>query len=198
MKLEIYDISDVKINENEKDKYIPTGKVLGRYNLPDKIIGRMKKLIERSDEINKEMGFKLCVDKDMRHEDNIPISAGMTCMGEEDCIPTFSHERNKCPSNKIQIGGFHTHPNTYDIHMSAGDVLTAHIWGLECIGIKKEISCFLRKRDDENIYLKLRSMSEEENKEMLKIKQYEERTGHSTSREKRKFFSEHFQETIIS
>lgn len=195
MKLEIYDINDVKFDINEKD--ISTGKELGRYILPDKIIGRMKKLVERSDEINKEIGFKLCVDRDMLHEDKIPISTGMTCMGEEDCIRTFSHERSECPSNKIHIGGFHTHPNAKSIHMSAGDAITAYVLGLGCIGIQKEVSCFVKKRDDENIYLKLRYLSEEEDKDIRKIKQYEERTGRSISGEKRKFFSEHFQETNI-
>lgn len=50
---------------------------LSKYTLSDNIIKRMKKLVERSVEINKEMGFQLCADI---KNPNIPLTTGIPCV----------------------------------------------------------------------------------------------------------------------
>lgn len=134
---------DIEYEEKEY-KHIPDiGYKLGYNILPNNIIERMKRLTSRSEEIGKEIGFKLCTEYF-----NPYISTGMTCIGTDSCITTLDEKRQGCPKGKYLIGEFHTHPGNYEANMSAADASRAYVYGIECIGIDKEISCYIRKSDD--------------------------------------------------
>jgi len=134
------------IDEVKEYKHIPDiGYKLGYHILPNNIIERMKKLTRRSKEIGKEIGFKLCTEYL-----NPYISTGMTCMGTDNCIKTLDKKRQGCPKGKYLIGDFHTHPGNDEANMSAADASRAYVYGIECIGVDKEINCYIRKSEDIN------------------------------------------------
>jgi hypothetical protein len=182
-------------------KYIPgIGHKLGNYVLPDNILERMKKLTDRSQEVQKEVGFQFCTDGNIDMNGNIPISTGMTCVGEKDCLTTIEKYRQQCPPNKIRIGEFHSHPNRYDANMSHPDANNAYMIGIECIGALKEINCFIRKSDriNEDIHDKFLSLYNEIEKRIYQVQKYEKRLSkEGFNEDKHKFFRDNFKETKI-
>ncbi len=182
-------------------KYIPgIGHKLGNYILPEEIVERMKKLTERSKEIQKEIGFNLCIDKHVAINDNIMISTGMTCIGEKGCLSTIRKHTQECPSDKIDVGGFHTHPNRDIAHMSHADAFGAYINGIECVGANKEINCFIRKNDlaDEDTYNKFKTLYDKMEKIDHQIELRKKKLGeYDHTKIKNQFFQDHFNKTKI-
>lgn len=148
MKLRIGGSNEYVYIEEREFKHIPNiGYQLGYHILPNNIIERMKKLTSRSKEIGKEIGFKLCAEVNGSISN---ISTGTTCIGTDSCIKTLDEKLQKCPKGKFHIGEFHTHPGNDEANMSAADASRAYVYGIECIGVDKEINCYIRKSEDIN------------------------------------------------
>jgi len=202
MEIELYDKSEVESNilQIEKEyKYIPgIGHKLGRYMLSDNILERMKKLTDRSIEINKEIGFTFCANEDFNITNSsqfIPISPGETCVGDE-----CELIRQNCPQDKINIGGFHTHPPDNVPHMTYADANLAYENGIECIGTHKEISCFIRKSDyaNEQIQKTLNSLYDKITKLNEQVELHSEKMDKENYIDHtRKFLRDNFKETKI-
>lgn len=79
--------------------------------IKDKITPQLRKKfleeIKKTEEIGKERGFHLCIEKDGK------LSAGETCTGNE-CGLKFRSSELSCPGRKVQ-GDFHTHPYLTDV-----------------------------------------------------------------------------------
>lgn len=182
-------------------KHIPgKGYKLGSYILPEEIVERMKKLTERSKEIQKEIGFNLCASKRVAINNDIMISTGMTCVGEKGCLSTIRKHTQECPSDKIDIGGFHTHPNRDLANMSYADAFGAYINGIECVGANKEINCFIRKNyfADEDTYNKFRALHNKMEKMEHQIEQRKKKLDEDDHMKiKNQFFHDHFNKTKI-
>jgi len=203
IRLHIDDVQIDDINIEKDYKHIPgIGHKLGRYILPDKVVERMKKLAYRSEEIQKEIGFNLCVNKHARLDDNsqLPITTGLTSIGDESEIRTMANPRQRCPPNTVHIGKFHTHPNADSANMSPGDVISMCEDDIACIGTHEEINCFVRKSGHayREIQHKCEPLYDEIKKIKAQIKQHEkQKDKEKYIYDRQKFFQDHFKETKI-
>jgi hypothetical protein len=152
---------------------------LNRYTLPDNVIERMKKLTERSTDINKEIGFKLCADK---YNPDIPITTGHTCVGNECTLTPIIEPSYQCPKDKKLIGMFHAHPPVDKAELSDVDEIYVYSEGIGCIGAKKEINCFVRKVREEDV------------DDLVTMTMFHLESDIGNIRKKRKVFNKYFRE----
>lgn len=96
---------------------------LNGYSILDETINQMKTIINRSKQINSELGFALCAD----HEDN--LRARNICTGKSCHIEIES----KCDKKEKFVGTYHTHPAAPPI-ASANDLTKCGITRNICIG----------------------------------------------------------------
>jgi len=173
-------------HEHTKDK----GYQLGHLILSNGVVKRMKMLAKRSEDIHKEIGFNLCADK---HDHNILITTGMTCVGSECEMTTQLEKRQECPPGKFRVGDFHTHPDSKTADMSHVDMRILYELGIGCIGTTKEINCFTRKGHyDKDMEQHLRYLVNKIEKE-----QYQMRIIGENNKNKQKFFKDNFEEVTI-
>lgn len=120
-------------------EYLP-GIQLGKYILSINVIQEMKDAIIKGEEEGAEIAFDLCAGKD-----NF-IKARNKIHWEE----TYVMTRGQCAKGETFTGTFHTHSHLQQkVNPSVADLLSAYR-GIECIGAREEIKCFLILNFNEN------------------------------------------------
>lgn len=152
LELQLSDIEELKrrlIDENISG--IPLRSVRGEFILSVDIIQNMIASIEKSKKIFKEVGLELC------GANNIVITRN-ECIGEESCI---RGRKGICEPGEVLIGGFHAHTSK-NARPSLSDLsLVAYGPGVECIGSRTEIKCFIKRQRSDQEYLEKLSKTKE-------------------------------------
>lgn len=114
--------------------------------ITDDMIETMKKKVEKTTIIRRELGFNLC-----KVEDSDVLQDDIHCIGSNCAIRLASD----CKTGK-KIGSFHTHPRNGDAtsNPSLSDLENAYLFGINCVGgvEDKKIRCYVRK--DKTVNLK--------------------------------------------
>lgn len=111
-------------------------KNLNSFVLTDNIIDIMKKKMEKTENIYRELGFNLC-----HIEGSNELKDDTHCIGTECSLPL-----EKTCKTGSKVGTFHTHP-TGDSVPSLPDLWGGYYYGTECVGgiTDKKIVCYIRK-----------------------------------------------------
>jgi hypothetical protein len=107
---------------------------LNSFILPDSVIQKMKRKVEDSRLKDIEVGFNLCEENGILHDEN-------PCTGTECAVDI----PKGCTRGK-HVGLFHTHSYTSS-EPSIQDIANAYQFGINCVGSTEEkgIKCYVRK-----------------------------------------------------
>jgi len=119
-------------------------KNLNSFILPDNVIETMKKKLEKSGQVHRELGFNLC-----QIEDSNELRDDTHCIGSA-CEIVLA---GVCKTGK-KVGIYHTHPEngkgTSDPSLS--DLENGYYYGMNCVGgqTDKRVKCYVRKDKEIN------------------------------------------------